>query len=91
MWGEIQACGTSVRFRIEEGRRGLSRFRWGTVAGTTDHFGYKAVGISKSPYDFHATTPHLMGLDHEELSYHHNGRDMRLADVQGTVINEVGA
>ena len=32
-----------------------------------------------------------MGLDHEELSYHHNGRDKCLAEVQGTVINEAGA
>ena len=87
----MQACGTSVRFRIEEGRRGLSRFRWGTVAGTTDHFGYKAVKNRKRLFDFHATIPHLMGLDHEELSYHHNGRGMRLVDVQGTVINESGA
>ena len=87
----MQACGISGRFRIEEGCRGFSRFRCGTVAGTTDHFGYKAVGNSKSPYDFHATIPHLMNLAHEELSCHHNGRGMRLADVQGTVINEVGA
>ena len=89
----MQACGTSasVRFRIEEGRRGLSRFRWGTVAGTTDHFEYKAVGNSKGLYDFHATVPHLMGIDREELSYHHNGRDKCLAEVQGTVINEAGA
>lgn len=87
----MQACGTSGRFRIEEGCRGLSRFRWGTVAGTTDHFGYKAVGNSKGLYDFHATVPHLMGLDHEELPHHHNGRDKCLAEVQGTVINEAGA
>jgi hypothetical protein len=40
-------------------------------------------------YDFHATILHLMGLDHEKLTYHYNGRDMRLTDVQGNVIKEV--
>ena len=61
----------------------------GTVVGATDHFGYKAVENRKSVYDFHATILHLMGLDHEQLTYHHNGRDMRLTDVHGNVINEV--
>ena len=61
----------------------------GTVVGATDHFGYKAVENRKSVYDFHATILHLMGLDHEKLTYHHNGRDMRLTDVHGNVINEV--
>jgi hypothetical protein len=61
----------------------------GTVVGATDHFGYKAVENRKSVYDFHATILHLMGLDHEKLTYHYNGRDMRLTDVQGNVIKEV--
>ena len=61
----------------------------GTVVGATDHFGYKAVENRKSVYDFHATILHLMGLDHERLTYHYNGRDMRLTDVHGNVIEEV--
>lgn len=61
----------------------------GTVVGATDHFGYKAVEARKSVYDLHATIMHLMGLDHEKLTYHHNGRDMRLTDVHGNLINEV--
>ena len=61
----------------------------GTVVGSTDHFGYKAVENRKSVYDFHATIMHLMGLDHERLTYHYNGRDMRLTDVHGAVIKEV--
>jgi hypothetical protein len=43
----------------------------------------------KSVYDLHATILHLMGLDHEALSYRFNGRDMRLTDVHGSVIREV--
>lgn len=63
----------------------------GTVVGATDHFGYKAVENRKSVYDLHATLMHLMGLDHEKLMYHHNGRDMRLTDVHGNLIREIMA
>ena len=63
----------------------------GTVVGATDHFGYKAVENRKSVYDLHATLMHLMGLDHEKLTYHHNGRDMRLTDVHGNLIREIMA
>ena len=45
----------------------------------------------KSIYDLHATILHLFGLDHEELTYPHNGRDMRLTDVHGNVIHNVVA
>ena len=61
----------------------------GTTVGATDHFGYKAVENRKSVYDFHATILHLMGLDHTKLTYEHNGRNMRLTDVHGEVIQEV--
>ncbi|MEZ5362548.1 MAG: DUF1501 domain-containing protein [Bryobacterales bacterium] len=61
----------------------------GTVVGATDHFGYKAVENRKSVYDFHATILHLMGLNHEKLTYRYNGRDMRLTDVHGNVMTEV--
>ena len=61
----------------------------GTVVGATDHFGYKAIENRKSVYDLHATIMHLMGLNHEKLTYHHNGRDMRLTDVHGNLIQEI--
>ena len=61
----------------------------GTVVGATDEYGYKAVDNRKSVYDLHATILHLLGLDHERLTYHHNGRDMRLTDVHGNLITEV--
>ena len=61
----------------------------GTVVGATDQFGYRAVESRKSVYDLHATLLHLMGLDHEKLAYHHNGRDMRLTDVHGNLIREI--
>ena len=61
----------------------------GTIVGATDEYGYKAVENKKSVYDLHATILRLLGLDHEKLTYHFNGRDMRLTDVHGHVIPEV--
>jgi hypothetical protein len=61
----------------------------GTVYGETDEFGYN---IAKDPVpvnDFHATILHLMGLDHEKLTFKHLGRRYRLTDVAGKVVNGV--
>jgi uncharacterized protein (DUF1501 family) len=57
--------------------------------GATDEFGYKAVEKIATIYDFHATMLHLLGLDHERLSYYHNGIERRLTDVHGQVLREV--
>jgi len=57
--------------------------------GATDEFGYKAVENVATVYDFHATILHLLGLDHERLSYYHNGIERRLTDVHGQVIHEI--
>jgi uncharacterized protein (DUF1501 family) len=57
--------------------------------GATDDFGYKAVENVATVYDFHATILHLLGLDHERLSFYHNGIERRLTDVHGKVIEGV--
>jgi hypothetical protein len=57
--------------------------------GATDEFGYKAVENIATVYDFHATILHLLGLDHERLSFYHNGIERRLTDVHGHVIHDV--
>jgi hypothetical protein len=57
--------------------------------GATDEFGYKAVENISTVYDFHATILHLLGLDHERLSFYHNGIERRLTDVHGHVIEDV--
>jgi uncharacterized protein (DUF1501 family) len=57
--------------------------------GATDPFGHKAVENPMTVYDFHATILHLLGLDHERLTYYHNGIERRLTDVHGHVIQEV--
>jgi uncharacterized protein (DUF1501 family) len=57
--------------------------------GATDSFGYKAVDRVATIYDLHATLLHLLGIDHERLSFYHNGIERRLTDVHGTVIRDV--
>lgn len=61
----------------------------GTVYGATDEFGFKAVENRASVHDLHATMLHLLGFDHEQLTYRHAGRDFRLTDVFGNVIRDV--
>ena len=63
--------------------------RGGMVHGATDEYGIRAVEKPVHVHDFHATILHLMGLDHERLTYRHAGRDYRLTDVHGTVAREV--
>jgi hypothetical protein len=61
----------------------------GFTHGATDEFGYKVVEPANTIYDLHATLLHLLGLDHERLSYYHNGIERRLTDVHGQAIREV--
>lgn len=57
--------------------------------GATDEFGYKAVENVATVYDFHATILDILGLNHERLSFYHNGIERRLTDVHGHVIRDV--
>ena len=61
----------------------------GQVIGATDDFGYKAVEQPVSYHDVHATILHLLGLDHERLTYLFNGRHRRLTDVHGQLIPQI--
>ena len=61
----------------------------GTTYGATDEFGFKAVENPVSVHDLHATMLHLLGLDHERLTYRYAGRDFRLTDVSGKVIHDI--
>jgi hypothetical protein len=58
-----------------------------TVYGATDEFGYNAVDKPTTPYDINATALHLLGIDHTKLTYKFAGRNFRLTDVEGNVIN----
>jgi hypothetical protein len=57
--------------------------------GATDEFGYKAVEKVATVHDFHATILDILGLNHEQLSFYHNGIERRLTDVHGKVIHEM--
>jgi hypothetical protein len=63
--------------------------RGGQVIGSSDEFGYKALEQPISAHDLHATILHLLGMDHEKLTYRFNGRDIRLTDVAGTLIPQI--
>ena len=57
--------------------------------GATDEFGRQAIEKPTTVWDFYATVLHLLGLDHESLTFYHNGLDRRLTDVHGDVIQDV--
>jgi uncharacterized protein (DUF1501 family) len=61
----------------------------GTVYGATDDFGYRAAVNPVHPHDVNATLLHLLGLDHTRLTYHYSGRDFRLTDVHGNVLQDI--
>ena len=61
----------------------------GVTHGASDEIGHKAAVDKVHVNDFHATLLHLLGLDHERLTYRYNGRDFRLTDVEGRVIRPV--
>jgi hypothetical protein len=63
--------------------------RGGTVYGASDEFGMNAVENPVHVHDLHATVLHLMGLDHERLTYRYAGRDFRLTDVHGRVVHDI--
>ncbi len=61
----------------------------GVIHGATDEFGYKAIEGRQQIHDLHATMLHLLGIDHERLTYRWSGRDMRLTDVHGKLIRPI--
>lgn len=63
--------------------------RAGTAFGQSDDWGYQAAEGKTYCYDFHATVLHLLGIDHERLTFRQNGIDRRLTDVHGHVIDEI--
>ena len=61
----------------------------GTSFGATDEIGHKAADDRVNLHDLHATILHLLGMEHKQLTYRHNGRDFRLTDVEGEVIHQI--
>ncbi len=75
--------GTSVAWLAGAGIKG------GTAYGESDPWAWKAAKGKTQSYDLHATILHLLGINHEKLTYRHNGSDRRLTDVHGDVVHEV--
>ena len=75
--------------------RGFSMFlcgggvKPGIQYGATDELGYGAVEKPFPVHDLHATMMHLLGIDHKKLTFRYRGRDFRLTDVHGHVVNEI--
>ena len=61
----------------------------GTTYGAGDEWSFKAVEHPIYCYDAHATVLHLLGIDHQRLTFRHNGLDRRLTDVHGEVIHDI--
>jgi arylsulfatase A-like enzyme len=61
----------------------------GVVYGETDEFGYNIVKDPVHVHDFQATALHLLGVDHEKLTYKHQGRRYRLTDVHGHIMHDL--
>jgi hypothetical protein len=63
--------------------------RGGHTHGATDEHGLRSVVDPVHTHDFHATILHLLGLNHQRLTYFHDGRDFRLTDVAGSVVQGI--
>ena len=61
----------------------------GHIHGETDELGFGVVNGKVHVHDLHATLLHLLGFDHERLTYRFQGRDFRLTDVHGRVVKEI--
>ena len=61
----------------------------GISHGVTDEIGWKAVEDPVTWHDFHATVMHLLGMDHEKLTFYHNGIERRLTNVHGKLIGKI--
>jgi hypothetical protein len=61
----------------------------GTSHGATDDVGFKSVENRVSINDLHATILHLLGMDHKQFTFNFNGRDFRLTDVSGVVVDDI--
>ena len=95
-WSCRRPARTPARSTAATTTTGASRCGWPAAAsraatsyGATDEFGFAAVEKKVHVHDLHATILHLLGFDHEKLTYRYAGRDFRLTDVHGNVVKEL--
>jgi uncharacterized protein (DUF1501 family) len=93
----VEMSGTQSKLGRDHNHYGFSVWmagggvKGGTVHGATDEFGFAAQQDPVSVHDLHATMLHLLGINHEELTYRYAGRDFRLTDVHGDVLTRIVA
>jgi hypothetical protein len=90
-WSQLTTIITILDWAWLTGAR-LSRgagIKGGVSYGQSDEWSWKAAENATASHDLHGTILHLMGIDHQKLTYRHNGIDRRLTDVHGQVIQEV--
>ena len=93
----VEMSGTQSKLGRDHNHYGYSVWmagggvKGGTVLGATDEFGFAAQQDPVSVHDLHATMLHMLGIDHEELTYRYAGRDFRLTDVHGDVLHSLVA
>ena len=68
-----------------------ARFKGGQVLGKTDELGFNVLEDKITVHDLHATILYCLGFDHTKLTYRHQGRDFRLTDVEGEVVQRLFA
>ena len=98
-FGRTPSVEASGRINVQNGRGHNSKgysvllagggFRGGMAYGSTDDFGFEAVENRVHINDLHATLLHQLGLDHKKLTYRYSGRDFRLTDVGGAVVQDI--
>ena len=77
--------GPLIKTKVEK-QKGV---KGGFSYGETDDYGYEAVQGKVHIHDWHGTILHLLGLDHERLTFRYGGRNMRLTDVAGDVVKDI--
>ena len=88
-WGSIDVASSACERECPgAGHRGGGE-KPGIAYGETDMWGYKAIRDRLEMHDLHATIMHLLGIDHTKLTFRFSGRDIRLTDVYGRVIEEI--
>ncbi len=98
-FGRTPAVESNGRINVQNGRNHNSKgysvllagggFKGGIAYGRTDDFGFEAVENRVHINDLHATILHQLGLDHKKLTYRYSGRDFRLTDVGGSVVQDI--
>ena len=74
---------------VHRALRACGGLRGGHIRGASDEFGMNATKDPVHVHDLHATMLHLLGLDHEKLTYRYSGRDYRLTDVHGKIVHNI--